>query len=55
MTATLPCPSPYADAVAGMFISGASLPSTAGFFRISTAEAARLIAWVCQVNRDRQS
>ena len=44
------CPSPFADAVARMFISGVSAESTAQFFRISISELTALVKWVCETD-----
>lgn len=43
-------PSPYADAVAYMFISGVSADTVAQFFRIGLDEVAAYVRWVCTVN-----
>lgn len=43
-------PSPFADAVAAMYVSGVSAESTAAFFRIAAWEVALLTRWVCTTN-----
>ncbi len=47
------CPSPFADAVAAMFISGVSGETTAAFFKISLPETGALVRWVCETNMRR--
>ncbi len=49
------CPSPFADAVAAMFLSGVSAPTVAAFFRIDLADVAALVRWVCDTNMRRAS
>lgn len=46
-------PSPYADAVAAMFLSGVPAETTAGFFRIKLSELTALVRWVCETNARR--
>lgn len=48
-------PSPFADAVAKMFISGVSAHTTAGFFKISIHEVAALVTWVCEIQSRRHT
>lgn len=43
-------PSPFADAVAAVFLRGVGVYDVAKLFKIETREASLLIRWVCETN-----
>lgn len=46
-------PSPFADAVTRVFLSGVTAHATAERFNIDVREVAHLVKWVCETNMRR--
>lgn len=49
------CPSPFADAVAGMVQNGVSIKTTAKFYRIAPRQVERLVEWVERTNKEAEN